>query len=281
MEAAQKIALIVDDSATARIMLARVLTSMEIQSRQAKSGEEALKSLTQEQPDLIFLDHLMPGMDGFQTLRAIKSSPDTRSIPVIMYTSQNAPRYQEEARTLGAAGVITKQVDREQLYLMVERAFMQDELSTARQLHDIPEPANDQLNPSPAAPPANAASLPVSPEVPAGPEAEGERPKPVYDIPELETTEDQLRQRIDRHRWYWVAALILVVTLWLDQRSTVDQIDTLRDGVIATEAERSRERDALNARIQTLESELSDLRRRQQESRQVMGEMISIIQENN
>ena len=114
MDSLKKIALIVDDSATARIMLARVLNSMEIESRQVKSGEEALQALTTDHPNLIFLDHLMPGMDGFQTLKALKSNPDTRNIPVIMYTSQSAPRYQEEARTLGASGVITKQVDRNQ-----------------------------------------------------------------------------------------------------------------------------------------------------------------------
>ncbi|MBK8973707.1 MAG: response regulator [Hahellaceae bacterium] len=138
MEALKKIALIVDDSATARIMLARVLNTMEIDSRQAKSGEEALQMIKSDQPNLIFLDHLMPGMDGFQTLRVIKSNPSTRNIPVIMYTSQNAPKYQEEARVLGAYGVITKQVDRNQLYLLVEKAFMQRELENAPGYEAVP-----------------------------------------------------------------------------------------------------------------------------------------------
>lgn len=126
---AEKLALIVDDSATARIMLARVLSSMDVAAKHAKSGEEALHLLGIERPDLIFLDHLMPGMDGFQTLKAIKSNPATRDIPVIMYTSQNALRYQEEAKALGAAGVVTKQVDRDQLYLLVERIWMQHEIA--------------------------------------------------------------------------------------------------------------------------------------------------------
>lgn len=127
----EKSALIVDDSATARIMLARVLNSMGVAVKQSKSGEDALKFLTNYRPDLIFLDHLMPGMDGFQTLKALKSNPATRDIPVVMYTSQSALRYQEEAKALGAVGVVTKQVDREQLYLLVERIWMQHEISAA------------------------------------------------------------------------------------------------------------------------------------------------------
>ncbi|MBU6955669.1 MULTISPECIES: PleD family two-component system response regulator [unclassified Hahella] len=126
---AQKTALIVDDSATARIMLAKVLNSMDVKTRQASSGEEALKLVPAERPDLIFLDHLMPGMDGFQTLKALKQNPETNQIPVIMYTSQNAMKYQEEAKALGAAGVITKQVERERLYLLVEHVYMQQELA--------------------------------------------------------------------------------------------------------------------------------------------------------
>lgn len=143
----EKSALIVDDSATARIMLARVLTSMDVAVKQSKSGEEALKLLKTYTPDLIFLDHLMPGMDGFQTLKAIKSNPATRDIPVVMYTSQNALRYQEEAKALGAVGVVTKQVDREQLYLLVERIWMQHEITAAK-----PVPAS--MAPEPALVPA-------------------------------------------------------------------------------------------------------------------------------
>src|SRR5690606_16396789 len=120
-----------DDSATARIMLARVLSSMGVAVKQSKSGEDALKFLTNYRPDLIFLDHLMPGMDGFQTLKALKSNPATHDIPVVMYTSQSALRYQEEAKALGAVGVVTKQVDREQLYLVVERIWMQHEITAA------------------------------------------------------------------------------------------------------------------------------------------------------
>ena len=109
-------ALIVDDSATARIMLSRLLEKADYDSDGVSSAEDALRELEQGGAyDLVFLDHLLPGMDGFEALRRIKGDPSTASIPVFMYTSQNAERYLEEARAMGAAGVISKQISRDQL----------------------------------------------------------------------------------------------------------------------------------------------------------------------
>lgn len=116
---AQLNALVVDDSSTSRTLLSKILNKMAVHCEQASSGEDALSQLGWYHPDLIFLDHLMPGMDGFDTLKAIKQAPKTRDIPVIMYTSQHAHRYYKEAHELGAAGVISKQIDRDKLYHML------------------------------------------------------------------------------------------------------------------------------------------------------------------
>ncbi|MFE8073073.1 response regulator [Marinobacteraceae bacterium S3BR75-40.1] len=114
-------ALIVDDSSTARIMLARLLKRIDVESQGVSSAEDALDYLKRhEAPDVIFLDHLLPGMDGFEALRELKHQPETRDIPVFMYTSQNAERYLEEAQALGARGVIGKQADRNELYRRLE-----------------------------------------------------------------------------------------------------------------------------------------------------------------
>ncbi|GAA3952299.1 response regulator [Allohahella marinimesophila] len=118
-------ALIVDDSATARLMLARILKSMDISTRQARSGEEALQVAANNPPAMIFLDHLMPGLDGFETLKLLKQQRATADIPVVMYTSQNAAKYVEEAKALGAIGVITKQVERGDLFELVEKMLLQ------------------------------------------------------------------------------------------------------------------------------------------------------------
>lgn len=114
-------ALVVDDSSTSRTLLTKILKKMGIHCEQACSGEDALSQLAWFHPDYIFLDHLMPGMDGFETLKRIKSEEQTRHVPVIMYTSQHAHNYYEEAHRLGAAGVISKQIDRDKLYLMLDR----------------------------------------------------------------------------------------------------------------------------------------------------------------
>jgi len=111
---------------------------MDVHCEQASSGEDAISQLTWYHPNFIFLDHLMPGMDGFETLKTIKNDPETRNIPVIMYTSQHAHKYYEEAHALGAAGVISKQIDRDKLYLMISRICLnnkdeQDDVPTVYQ----------------------------------------------------------------------------------------------------------------------------------------------------
>lgn len=104
-----KRALIVDDSRSARIFLTRILQRYDLQVDGAASAEEAIEYLSAEHPDVIFMDHLMPGMDGFQALSAIKNDPRTASIPVMMYTSQEGELYLDQARALGAVGVLPKQ----------------------------------------------------------------------------------------------------------------------------------------------------------------------------
>ncbi len=107
---AAKRALIVDDSATARLVLGRLLTGHGIKVDGARSAEEALEYLEHARPDVVFMDHQMPGMDGLEALQAIKANPDTATIPVMMYTSQEGEVYVGQARALGAIGVLPKQV---------------------------------------------------------------------------------------------------------------------------------------------------------------------------
>lgn len=106
----QKCALIVDDSRTAREFLRRMLEDQRLRVEMAESAEEALGFLTSQRPDVIFMDHMMPGMDGFQAVKAIKDNPATATIPVMMYTSQSGELYVGQARALGAVGVLPKQI---------------------------------------------------------------------------------------------------------------------------------------------------------------------------
>src|SRR6516165_8046878 len=105
-----KRALIVDDSKSARLFLARVLEKYEIDVDSAESAEAAIDYLSSNRPDVIFMDHLMTCMDGLQAVRAIKNDPRTATIPIMMYTSQEGEVYLGQARALGALGVLPKQI---------------------------------------------------------------------------------------------------------------------------------------------------------------------------
>jgi CheY-like chemotaxis protein len=107
---AHRCALIVDDSRTARQVLGEALCANRLRVETAASAEEALEYLSRNRPDVIFMDHMMPGMDGFQAVRAIKTNPATATIPIMMYTSQEGELYVGQARALGAVGVLPKQV---------------------------------------------------------------------------------------------------------------------------------------------------------------------------
>jgi CheY-like chemotaxis protein len=103
-----KTALVVDDSQVARHVLSKLLIAKGIAADSAESGERALDYLKHKRPDVIFMDHMMPGIDGFQALEAIKANPATATIPVMMYTSQQGELYVGQARALGAFGVLPK-----------------------------------------------------------------------------------------------------------------------------------------------------------------------------
>jgi len=105
-----KRALIVDDSKSARVFLARALEKYDIDVDAADSAEAAIAYLSSNRPDVIFMDHLMPGMDGLQAVQAIKNNPRTATIPIMMYTSQEGELYLGQARALGAVGVLPKQI---------------------------------------------------------------------------------------------------------------------------------------------------------------------------
>jgi len=107
---ARKSALVVDDSKSARVILSRMLEKYDIEVDMAESAEQAIAYLNSNRPDAIFMDHLMPGMDGLQAVQAIKGNPQTATIPIMMYTSQEGELYVGQARALGAMGVLPKQV---------------------------------------------------------------------------------------------------------------------------------------------------------------------------
>ena len=112
-------ALVVDDSRSARTALKKQLEEQGLEVSVSSSGEEALDFLQKSQPDVIFMDHTMPGMDGLEAVTAIKANPKTATIPVMMYTTREGEVYVGQARALGAVGVMSKNVQPNQLFEML------------------------------------------------------------------------------------------------------------------------------------------------------------------
>ena len=101
-------ALVVDDSRTARFMLAKILQRLGVVTATANSAEEALDYLAGQVPDAIFIDHVMPGIDGLHATRQIKGDPRFENVPIVIFTAKEGDEYIAQAKAHGAYSVLTK-----------------------------------------------------------------------------------------------------------------------------------------------------------------------------
>jgi signal transduction histidine kinase/DNA-binding response OmpR family regulator len=115
----QACVLIVDDERHNRELLEVLLRPEGFLLLSAASGEEALAMVARQAPDLILLDVMMPGMDGYEVARRIKSDPATKSIPVIMLTALDDRNARMLGLTAGAEDFLTKPLDRAELSVRV------------------------------------------------------------------------------------------------------------------------------------------------------------------
>ncbi|MDV2081218.1 response regulator [Marinobacter xestospongiae] len=137
-----KNALLVDDSKVARFALSKLLESREMKVNMAGSAEEALDYLNHsERPDVIFMDHLMPGMNGVEAIKAIKGNPDTAGIPIIMCTSKKSQSFMDEARNFGVYNILTKPPQDDGLALVLDQL---DSDVTAGTLPEPPQPTPEE-----------------------------------------------------------------------------------------------------------------------------------------
>ena len=107
--------LIVDDSPTERHVLNDLLTKAGFEVVASDSGEDAIHKSKQAKPDLILMDVVMPGLNGFQATRAISRDPETKSIPIIICTSKIQETDKIWGLRQGARDYIVKPVNREEL----------------------------------------------------------------------------------------------------------------------------------------------------------------------
>ena len=108
--AIQKV-LIVDDSKTETMFLTDLLQKNGFVVRSAENAEEAMKRLTEDKPDLILMDVVMPGQNGFQLTRSINRTPEYTGIPIIMCTSKSLETDRVWGMRQGARDYVTKPVD--------------------------------------------------------------------------------------------------------------------------------------------------------------------------
>jgi len=110
-----KKALVVDDSKVAHLTLRKLLLERSIDVDWVGSGEDCIKYLDNKRPDIIFMDVMMPGMDGFETSRAITSQDRLGAAPIVMCSANATDEDKRDAKDSGAVGFLSKPYTPDQL----------------------------------------------------------------------------------------------------------------------------------------------------------------------
>ena len=112
--------LVVDDSKTELMFMTDLLQKNGYSVRTAEGADEAFRRLAEEKPDLILMDVVMPGQNGFQLTRAINRTPEYTDIPIIMCTSKSLETDRVWGMRQGARDYITKPVDAAELFAKIK-----------------------------------------------------------------------------------------------------------------------------------------------------------------
>ena len=148
-----KTALIVDDSRLARLTLKRLLAKYDIEVAEAESvvdGESWIARHTL--PDIVFMDIMMPDIDGYEGLARLRADPDTHDLPVIMYSGDISEEARQRARDAGATGYLPKPADASRLDHLLSALRDRVRVAPAPQPVHQPAPAPAPVAPPPAAP---------------------------------------------------------------------------------------------------------------------------------
>jgi DNA-binding response OmpR family regulator len=105
---------VVDDDPRLRQILQMFLTVQGYDVAIAEDGRRGLEMISNETPDLVILDVMMPGMDGIELCRRLRSIPETKAVPIVIYTALSDEDDVERARAAGANHMLTKPFNLEQ-----------------------------------------------------------------------------------------------------------------------------------------------------------------------
>jgi CheY-like chemotaxis protein len=114
-------ALVVDDSAAIRKQLELELKASQIYPDFAETGEEALEKIQANQYDLIFLDIILPGIDGYEVCKTMRTKPNLKKTPIIMLSGKTSPLDEVKGVLAGASTYLTKPVKHEQFQQTLKR----------------------------------------------------------------------------------------------------------------------------------------------------------------
>src|SRR5579862_6501625 len=145
--------LVVDDETRNVKLLCSLLRVQGYVVESAADGEAALAAVAQSRPDLILLDVMMPGIDGFEVATRLKANPHTQTIPIIMVTSLDDRASKLSALNAGAEDFLTKPIDRAELWGRVRNLLRMKEYADllrdhARVLEDRVNERTEQLTAS-------------------------------------------------------------------------------------------------------------------------------------
>ncbi len=119
--------MVIDDSKTIRRTAEILLSEQGCKVLTANDGFESLAIIASEQPDIIFVDIMMPRLDGYQTCALIKGNPEYRNIPVVMLSSKDSIFDMARGRLAGSESYITKPFTRNDLVSAIEKHYKPDE----------------------------------------------------------------------------------------------------------------------------------------------------------
>ncbi len=119
----QKMILIIEDEEMIILSTTMLLESVGYQVAAAQNGEEGIQKAAELNPDLILLDVMMPGIDGWETLGLLKRREETRGIPVVVFTAREHAHGQRKSRELGATGYFRKPFEPDDLIELVARSL--------------------------------------------------------------------------------------------------------------------------------------------------------------
>lgn len=123
--------LIVDDSPTAVYAIKKILRSSRYTTLEANDGLSAIEITKTELPDLILMDIVMPGMNGFEATRILTKEPTTNHIPIIIVSGTDQPSDKIWGAKLGAKGFLAKPVNKKTLLNLINLVFTSQSLNAA------------------------------------------------------------------------------------------------------------------------------------------------------